>query len=131
VPLNPELRSDLAQIANLNWFAPSWNSVSRRRQRSGRRGASRVGATGNQLAHLDALRAAVLERAPGANVVVRTMDDAERLALRNFLRGAMKMTLKREITITATRRRAFSTDFPRLECSASPPAKRSGKSRSR
>jgi ATP-binding protein involved in chromosome partitioning len=40
--------------------------------------------------HLDYLRVAVLERAPGAKVVVRTMDDAERLALRNFLRGAMK-----------------------------------------
>jgi ATP-binding protein involved in chromosome partitioning len=40
--------------------------------------------------HLESLQAAVLERAPGANVVVRTMDDDERLALRNFLRGAMK-----------------------------------------
>ncbi len=39
--------------------------------------------------HLESLRAAVLERAPGAEVRVRTMDDEERLALRNFLRGAM------------------------------------------
>ncbi|HVB51825.1 MAG TPA: P-loop NTPase [Acidimicrobiales bacterium] len=39
--------------------------------------------------HLDALRDAVLERAPGAEVVVRTMNDDERLGLRNFLRGAM------------------------------------------
>jgi ATP-binding protein involved in chromosome partitioning len=39
--------------------------------------------------HLETLRDAVLERAPGAQVVVRTMNDGERLALRNFLRGAM------------------------------------------
>jgi hypothetical protein len=39
--------------------------------------------------HLETLRDAVLERAPGAEVVVRTMNDDERLALRNFLRGAM------------------------------------------
>jgi ATP-binding protein involved in chromosome partitioning len=39
--------------------------------------------------HLETLRASVFERAPGADVVVRTMNDDERLALRNFLRGAM------------------------------------------
>jgi ATP-binding protein involved in chromosome partitioning len=39
--------------------------------------------------HLDALRAAIVERAPGAEVVVRPMNDDERLGLRNFLRGAM------------------------------------------
>lgn len=39
--------------------------------------------------HVEELRASVLERAAGAEVVVRTMDDDERLALRNFLRGAM------------------------------------------
>ncbi len=39
--------------------------------------------------HLDTLRQAVLAKAPGAQVVVRTMDDEGRLALRNFLRGAM------------------------------------------
>ena len=39
--------------------------------------------------HLDALRAAVDEISPGAEVVVRTMNDDERLGLRNFLRGAM------------------------------------------
>jgi ATP-binding protein involved in chromosome partitioning len=35
------------------------------------------------------LEAAVVERVPGARVVVRAMNDDERLALRNFLRGAM------------------------------------------
>jgi ATP-binding protein involved in chromosome partitioning len=39
--------------------------------------------------HLDALRAAIDLRAPGAEVFVRTMNDDERLGLRNFLRGAM------------------------------------------
>ncbi len=39
--------------------------------------------------HLDALAAAIDERAPGAEVVVRPMNDEERLGLRNFLRGAM------------------------------------------
>ncbi len=39
--------------------------------------------------HLETLRERVAERAPGAEVVVRTMNDDERLALRNFLRGAM------------------------------------------
>jgi len=39
--------------------------------------------------HLETLREAVLELAPGSKVVVRTMNDEERLALRNFLRGAM------------------------------------------
>ena len=39
--------------------------------------------------HLDTLREAVLDLAPGAQVVVRTMSDDERLGLRNFLRGAM------------------------------------------
>jgi ATP-binding protein involved in chromosome partitioning len=39
--------------------------------------------------HLETLRQRVIERAPGAEVVVRTMNDDERLALRNFLRGAM------------------------------------------
>ncbi|HEY1825440.1 MAG TPA: P-loop NTPase [Acidimicrobiales bacterium] len=39
--------------------------------------------------HLETLRERVLEIAPGAEVVVRTMDDEGRLALRNFLRGAM------------------------------------------
>ena len=39
--------------------------------------------------HLATLRAAVVARAPGATVVVRTMNDEERLSLRNFLRGAM------------------------------------------
>ncbi len=39
--------------------------------------------------HLETLRAAVLSLAPGADVVVRAMNDAERLELRNFLRGAM------------------------------------------
>lgn len=42
-----------------------------------------------QWPNLDALRASVLERAPGAEVVVRAMNDDERLALRNFLRSAM------------------------------------------
>jgi len=39
--------------------------------------------------HLETLRAAVLERVPGAKVVVRTMSEAELLRLRNYLRGAM------------------------------------------
>jgi ATP-binding protein involved in chromosome partitioning len=39
--------------------------------------------------HLETLRAAVLELAPAARVVIRTMNDDERLGLRNFLRGAM------------------------------------------
>jgi len=39
--------------------------------------------------HLDTLREAVAERAPGSRVVLRTMNDEERLGLRNFLRGAM------------------------------------------
>ena len=39
--------------------------------------------------NLDAMRAAVLHVAPGVQVVSRAMDDAERLALRNFLRAAM------------------------------------------
>jgi ATP-binding protein involved in chromosome partitioning len=42
-----------------------------------------------QWPNLDALEAAVLEKAPGATVVVRAMDEDERFALRNFLRGAM------------------------------------------
>jgi ATP-binding protein involved in chromosome partitioning len=91
VPLNPELRSDLAQIAE--------PQLVRTLLELGFLGdVSEVGGVvqvelvlpATNWPHLDALRAAVLERAPGANVVVRTMDDAERLALRNFLRGAMK-----------------------------------------
>jgi ATP-binding protein involved in chromosome partitioning len=39
--------------------------------------------------HLETLRELVVERVPGAEVVVRTMNDDERLALRHFLRGAM------------------------------------------
>ncbi len=39
--------------------------------------------------NLALLEAEVLERAPGANVSVRTMNDEQRLELRNFLRGAM------------------------------------------
>ncbi len=39
--------------------------------------------------HRAALEAAIAERAPGAEVRVRAMDDAERLALRNFLRSEM------------------------------------------
>ncbi len=39
--------------------------------------------------HLDTLRARVHDLAPGAEIVVRTMSDDGRLALRNFLRGAM------------------------------------------
>jgi ATP-binding protein involved in chromosome partitioning len=39
--------------------------------------------------HLETLRAAVDELAPDARVVLRTMNDDERLGLRNFLRGAM------------------------------------------
>jgi len=39
--------------------------------------------------HLESLRQAVLDLAPEAEIVVRTMNDDERLALRNFLRGAM------------------------------------------
>ncbi len=39
--------------------------------------------------HLETLREAVLAKAPGAEVVVRTMNDEGRLALRHFLRGAM------------------------------------------
>ena len=39
--------------------------------------------------HLDTLRGLVLAKAPNADVVVRTMNDDERLGLRNFLRGAM------------------------------------------
>jgi ATP-binding protein involved in chromosome partitioning len=39
--------------------------------------------------HLDTLRASILALSPGADVVVRTMNDDERLGLRNFLRGAM------------------------------------------
>jgi ATP-binding protein involved in chromosome partitioning len=39
--------------------------------------------------NLALLEAAIDQRAPGAQVVVRSMDDDERLGLRNFLRGAM------------------------------------------
>ncbi|MGA7834790.1 MAG: Mrp/NBP35 family ATP-binding protein [Acidimicrobiales bacterium] len=39
--------------------------------------------------HLDSLSERIRERVPGASVVVRTMDDDERLGLRNFLRGEM------------------------------------------
>jgi ATP-binding protein involved in chromosome partitioning len=39
--------------------------------------------------HLETLRESVRALAPGADVVVRTMNDDERLGLRNFLRGAM------------------------------------------
>jgi ATP-binding protein involved in chromosome partitioning len=39
--------------------------------------------------HRAALESAVIARAPGASVRVRAMDESERLALRNFLRGAM------------------------------------------
>jgi ATP-binding protein involved in chromosome partitioning len=39
--------------------------------------------------HLETLRDSVLAIAPGAEVIVRTMNDDERLGLRNFLRGAM------------------------------------------
>jgi len=42
-----------------------------------------------QWPNLALLERAVLERAPGASVVVRAMDEEELLALRNFLRGAM------------------------------------------
>ena len=42
-----------------------------------------------QWPNLAALEAEVSRRAPGARVHVRAMDDAERLELRNFLRGAM------------------------------------------
>jgi len=39
--------------------------------------------------NLAAIEAAIIERAPSAQVSVRAMDDDERLALRNFVRGAM------------------------------------------
>jgi len=39
--------------------------------------------------HLETLRTAVRDRAPAAEIAVRVMNDAERLQLRNFLRGAM------------------------------------------
>jgi ATP-binding protein involved in chromosome partitioning len=39
--------------------------------------------------NLAVLEAAIGEKAPGASVVVRAMNDNERLGLRNFLRGAM------------------------------------------
>ena len=39
--------------------------------------------------NLALLEAAIAERAPGASVVVRSMNEEELLALRNFLRGAM------------------------------------------
>ena len=42
-----------------------------------------------QWPNLAYLEEAVVERAPGARVVVRAMNDNERLTLRNFLRGAM------------------------------------------
>ena len=42
-----------------------------------------------QWPNLDLLRDRVLECAPGAEIVVRAMNDEERLTLRNFLRSAM------------------------------------------
>ena len=36
-----------------------------------------------------ALEAAILDKAPGATVIVRSMDEDERFTLRNYLRGAM------------------------------------------
>jgi ATP-binding protein involved in chromosome partitioning len=42
-----------------------------------------------QWPNLSLLEAAIGQRAPGAQVVVRPMNDDERLGLRNFLRGAM------------------------------------------
>lgn len=42
-----------------------------------------------QWPNLALLEAAIAERSPGARVTVRTMNDDERLGLRNYLRGAM------------------------------------------
>jgi ATP-binding protein involved in chromosome partitioning len=91
VPLNPELRNDLAQIVEPQLVRPlvELGFLGNVREKRGVLQVELVLPVSNW-PHLDFLRAAVLERAPGANVVVRTMDDGERLALRNFLRGAMK-----------------------------------------
>jgi ATP-binding protein involved in chromosome partitioning len=90
VTLDPQLRSDLASIVEPQLvrtlgelhFLGALDEVD---------GAPRVElilpVTG--WPNLALLEAAIDQRAPGARVVVRSMDDDERLGLRNFLRGAM------------------------------------------
>lgn len=90
MPLNPELRNDLAKIIEPQ-LVRSLAELGFLGDVSEKRGVPRVELVlpVTDWPHLDTLRAAVLERAPGAKVIVRTMNDDERLALRNFLRGAM------------------------------------------
>jgi ATP-binding protein involved in chromosome partitioning len=90
VTLDPQLRSDLAAIRE--------PQLVRTLEELGFLGTveEKDGVTHVQLVlpvtnwpHLETLRDAVTQRAPGAQVSVRTMNDDERLGLRNFLRGAM------------------------------------------
>jgi ATP-binding protein involved in chromosome partitioning len=91
VPDIQELRIDLAQIAEPQLVRPlvELGFLGDVRDEGGVLEVELVLPVTNW-PHLESLRASVLAIAPGANVVVRTMDDGERLALRNFLRGAMK-----------------------------------------
>jgi ATP-binding protein involved in chromosome partitioning len=90
VTLDPQLRSDLAAIGEPQ-LVRTLDELGFLGDVSEVEGVTRIELVlpVTNWPHLETLRKRVVERAPGAEVVVRTMNDDERLALRNFLRGAM------------------------------------------
>jgi ATP-binding protein involved in chromosome partitioning len=90
VTLDPELRSRLAAIVEPQLVRPI-GELGFLGEVTEVDGAARVELVlpVGEWPNLDALVAAVAERDPDAMVVTRAMNDEERLALRNFLRGAM------------------------------------------
>ncbi len=89
----PDLRSDLAAIAEpqLVRTLGELGFLGEVREEAGSVRVELVLPVTNW-PHREALEAAVGARAPRAEVAGRTMDDAERLALRNFLRGEMTVS---------------------------------------
>ncbi len=87
---DPQVRSDLAAIAEPQ-LVRTLGELGFLGEVSDEGGTTRVELVlpVTNWPHLETLRERVHERVPGAEVVVRTMNDDERLTLRNFLRGAM------------------------------------------
>jgi ATP-binding protein involved in chromosome partitioning len=90
VTLDPHLREKLAAIAEPQ-LVRSLDELGFLGEVSEENGVPRVELVlpVTNWPHLETLRELVLAQAPHAVVVVRTMNDDERLGLRNFLRGAM------------------------------------------
>jgi ATP-binding protein involved in chromosome partitioning len=90
VTLDPHLRDDLATISEPQ-LVRSLDELGFLGSVTEVNGAPRVELVlpVTNWPHLETLRESVLAKSPAADVVVRTMNDDERLALRNFLRGAM------------------------------------------